>query len=106
VQHSIGTTCSFINANQDLVRRLVCCAAEGTDYEGKNRADAIAIISKYTKIIDAAQLQESLATNAPGRERIPTPNQAAIDAVLAVWQTQKQKKPNGISSSTTDLSKN
>jgi len=92
VQHSIGTTRSFINANQELVRRFVRSAAEGIDYARKNRADAIAIMSKYTKITDAAQLQESLSTNEPGWERIPTPNQAAIEAVLAASPNPKAKE--------------
>ena len=38
VQHSIGATRSFINANQDLVRRFVRSAAEGIDYARKNRS--------------------------------------------------------------------
>lgn len=92
VQHSIGTTRSFINANQELVRRFVRSAAEGIDYARKNRADALAIMSKYTKITDPAQLQESLATNEPGWERIPTPNQAAIEAVLAASPNPKAKE--------------
>lgn len=91
VQHAIGTTRSFINANTDLVRRFVRSAAEGIDYARKNRADAISIMSKYTKITDQAQLQESLATNEPGWERIPTPNQQAIEAVLAASENPKAK---------------
>jgi len=92
VQHSIGTTRSFINANQELVRRFVRSAAEGIDYARKNRADALAIMSKYTKITDPTQLQESLATNEPGWERIPTLNQAAIEAVLAASPNPKAKE--------------
>jgi len=91
VQHGIGTTRSFINANTDLVRRFVRSAAEGIDYARKNRADAISIMSKYTKITDPAQLQESLATNEPGWERIPAPNQQAIEAVLAASENPKAK---------------
>jgi hypothetical protein len=49
-------------------------------------------MSKYTKITDAAQLQESLSTNEPGWERIPTPNQAAIEAVLAASPNPKAKE--------------
>lgn len=91
VQHGIGTTRSFINANQDLVRRFVRSAAEGIDYARKNRADAIAIMAKYTKITDPAQLQESHSTNEPGWERIPAPNQQAIEAVLAASENPKAK---------------
>ena len=91
VQHAIGTTRSFIKENTDLVRRFVRSAAEGIDYARKNRADAISIMSKYTKITDPAQLHESLATNEPGWERIPTPNQQAIEAVLAASENPKAK---------------
>ena len=91
VQHGIGTTRSFINANQDLVRRFVRSAAEGIDYARKNRADTLTVLSKYTKITDAAQLQESLATNEPGWEKIPLPSQTAIEAVLAASENPKAK---------------
>jgi ABC-type nitrate/sulfonate/bicarbonate transport system substrate-binding protein len=91
VQHAIGTTRSFINANTDLVRRFVRSAAEGMDYARKNRTDTWAILSKYTKVTDPAQLQESLATNEPGWERIPAPNQQAIEAVLAASENPKAK---------------
>ena len=91
VQHSIGTTRSFINANQDLVRRFIRSAAEGIEDARKNRADAIAIMSKYTKITDAAQLLESLTTNEPAWERIPLPSQPAIEAVLAASENPKAK---------------
>jgi NitT/TauT family transport system substrate-binding protein len=91
VQHAVATTRSFINANQELVRRFVRSAAEGIDYLRKNRADAIAIMSKYTKITDAAQLQESLATNEPAWEKIPLPSQLAIEAVLAASENPKAK---------------
>jgi len=95
VQHGIGTTRSFINTNQDLVRRFVRSAAEGIDYARKNRGDTIAILSKYTKITDPAQLQESLSTNEPAWERIPTPNQQAIEAVLGRQKIPKPRAPSG-----------
>jgi NitT/TauT family transport system substrate-binding protein len=91
VQHGIGTTRSFINANPELARRFVRSAAEGIDYARKNRNDTLAILSKYTKINDPAQLQESLATNEPGWERIPAPNQQAIEAVLAASENPKAR---------------
>lgn len=91
VQHGIGTTRSFINANTELVRRFVRSAVEGIDYARKNRADALTILSKYTKITDPAQLTESLATNEPGWEKIPLPSQTAIEAVLANSENPKAK---------------
>ena len=75
VQHAVATTKSFINSNPDVVRRFVRSAVEGIDYLRKNRSDALAIMSKYTKITDPAQLTESLATDdRPGR------NPAAVAA--------------------------
>lgn len=91
VQHSIGSTRSYINANQDLVRRFVRSAVEGLDYLRKNRAEAVAIMSKYTKITDQAQLNEALDSYDKAWERIPMPSQTAIEAVLASSETPKAK---------------
>jgi NitT/TauT family transport system substrate-binding protein len=91
VQHSVASTRSYINSNPEVVRRFVRSAAEGIDYLRKNRADAISIMSKYTKITDPAQLNESLATNEPAWEKIPLPSQAAIEAVLASSENPKAK---------------
>jgi hypothetical protein len=73
------------------VRRFVRSAAEGIDYLRKNRADALSIMSKYTKITDPAQLNESLATNEPAWEKIPMPSQNAIEAVLGSSDNPKAK---------------
>ena len=91
VQHAVATTRSYINANPDVVRRFVRSAAEGIDYLRKNRSDALSIMSKYTKITDAAQLTESLATNEPAWEKIPLPSQLAIEAVLNSSDNPKAK---------------
>jgi ABC-type nitrate/sulfonate/bicarbonate transport system substrate-binding protein len=98
VQHGIGTTRAFINANQDLVRRFTRSAAEGIDYARKNRSDALAIMSKYTKITDSAQLQESLSTNEPVGA-IP-PSQKGHRSRPAASENPKAKAPSGISLST------
>jgi NitT/TauT family transport system substrate-binding protein len=91
VQHAVATTKSYINTNPDVVRRFVRSAAEGIDYLRKNRADALSIMSKYTKITDPAQLNEALATNEPAWEKIPMPSQKAIEAVLASSDNPKAK---------------
>jgi ABC-type nitrate/sulfonate/bicarbonate transport system substrate-binding protein len=91
VQHSIGASRSYINANQDTVRRFLRSAVEGLDYLRKNRADAVAIMSKYTKITDPAQLNEALDNYENAWERIPTPSQPAIEAVLAASENPKAK---------------
>ncbi|HLN87798.1 MAG TPA: ABC transporter substrate-binding protein [Candidatus Limnocylindrales bacterium] len=91
VQHSIGATRSYINAHQDLVRRFVRGAVEGLDYLRKNRADAVAIMSKYTKITDQAQLNEALDSYDKAWEKIPMPSQSAIEAVLASSENPKAK---------------
>ncbi len=83
VQHGIGTTRSFISANQDLVRRLVRSAAEGIDYARKNRADAIAIMSKYTKINDQVVLQKAYDFYmSKVLEKTPAVNMAGVVNVL------------------------
>ena len=91
VQHGVGASRAYINTHQELVRRFVRSALEGMDYLRKNRADAIAIMSKYTKITDPAQLNEALNTNEPAWEKIPAPSQAAIEAVLASSPSPKAK---------------
>src|SRR5262249_32258521 len=91
VQHSIGTTRSYISSNQEVVRRFVRSAAEGLDYLRKNRSDAVAIMSKYTKITDQAQLNEALDAYDKAWERVPMPSQVAIEAVLASSENPKAK---------------
>lgn len=91
VQHAIGTTRSYISANPEVVRRFVRSAAEGLEFLRKNRADAVAIMSKYTKITDPAQLNEALDAYDKAWEKVPAPSQAAIDAVLASSTTLKAK---------------
>ena len=91
VQHAIGASRAYISANPDLVRRFVRGASEGLDYLRKNRADALAIFSKYTKITDAAQLNEALDAYDKAWEKIPAPSKAAIEAVLASSDTPKAK---------------
>jgi NitT/TauT family transport system substrate-binding protein len=91
VQHAIGTTRSYISANPEVVRRFVKSAAEGLDFLRKNRADAVPIMSKYTKITDPAQLNEALDAYDKAWEKIPAPSQPAIEAVLASSETPKAK---------------
>jgi ABC-type nitrate/sulfonate/bicarbonate transport system substrate-binding protein len=91
VQHAIGTSRSYINANPDLVRSFVRGAAEGLDFLRKNRPDSVTIMSKYTKITDLAQLNEALDAYESAWEKIPAPSQAAIEAVLASSETPKAK---------------
>ena len=91
VQHSIATTRSYINGNPEVVRRFVRGAVEAMDYMRKNRGEAVAIMSKYTKITDQAQLNEAIDAYDKAWERIPAPNQAAIEAVLAASENPKAK---------------
>ena len=91
VQHAIGTTRSYIAANPEVVRRFVRAAGEGLDYLRNNRAEAVAVLSKYTKISDAAQLNEALDAYDKAWERIPMPSQIALEAVLAASENPKAK---------------
>lgn len=92
VQHAVGTTRSYINANPEVVRAFVRGAAEGLDYMRKNRNDAVAIMSKYTKITDQAQLNEAIDAYDKAWERIPAPSQSAIEAVLVASPNPKAKE--------------
>ena len=91
VQHSVATTRSYINTNPEVVRRFVRSAAEGLDYTRKNRGEVLSVISKYTKITDAALLNEGLDAYENAWERIPLPSQSAIEAVLASSENPKAK---------------
>jgi NitT/TauT family transport system substrate-binding protein len=91
VQHAIGTTRSYIAANPEVVRRFVRAAAEGLGYLRNNRAEAMAVLSKYTKISDTAQLNEALDAYEKAWERIPMPSQTALEAVLAASENPKAK---------------
>jgi len=91
VQHSVATTRSYISANPDVVRRFVRAAAEALDYTRKNRAEVLPVMSKYTKITDAALLNEGLDAYEKAWERIPISSQPAIEAVLAASENPKAK---------------
>jgi NitT/TauT family transport system substrate-binding protein len=91
VQHSIGTTRSYINSNPEVVRRFIRGAVEGLDYTRKNRAEALAVMSKYTKITEPAQLNEALDGYDKAWEFPPLPSQAAIETVLASSSNPKAK---------------
>ncbi|HEY1236043.1 MAG TPA: hypothetical protein VGH22_21875 [Candidatus Binatia bacterium] len=91
MQHAIGTTRSCISANSEAVRRFVKSAAEGLDFLRKNRADAVPIMSKYTKITDPAQINEALDAYDKAWAKIPAPSQPAIEAVLASSETPTAK---------------
>ena len=91
VQHAVATTRSYISANTEVVRAFVRGAAEGMDYLRKNRNDAVAIMSKYTKITDQAQLNEAIDAYDKAWERIPAPSQSALEAVLAASENPKAK---------------
>jgi ABC-type nitrate/sulfonate/bicarbonate transport system substrate-binding protein len=91
VQHAIGTTRSYIAANPEVVRRFVRAAGEGLDYLRNNRPEAVAVLSKFTKTTDAAQLNEALDAYEKAWERIPMPSQIALEAVLASSENPKAK---------------
>jgi ABC-type nitrate/sulfonate/bicarbonate transport system substrate-binding protein len=91
VQHSVGTTRSYISSNPDVVRRFVRSAVEGLDYMRKNRGEVLPVMSKYTKITDPAQLNEALDAYDKAWERVPMPSQTAIEAVLASSENPKAK---------------
>jgi NitT/TauT family transport system substrate-binding protein len=91
VQHSLATTRSYINTSPDIVRRFVRSAVEALDYTRKNRADVIAVMSKYTKITDTAHLNEAVDAYEKAWEKIPLSSQAAIEAVLRASPNPKAK---------------
>ncbi|MBI2999686.1 MAG: ABC transporter substrate-binding protein [Deltaproteobacteria bacterium] len=91
VQHAVATTRSYTYAHVEAARRFVRSAVEGLDYTLKNRADALSILTKYTKITDGALLKEALDAYEKAWEKIPLPSQSAIEAVLASSPNPKAK---------------
>ncbi len=91
VQHAIASTRSYVSANPEAVRRFVRSAVEGLQYSIKNRSEALSVLSKYTKITDAALLKEALDAYGKAWEKIPLPSQAAVEAVLAASPNPKAK---------------
>jgi hypothetical protein len=65
------------------------------------RADTVAIMSKYTKITDPAQLNEALDCYENAWEKIPAPSQSAIEAGSLPQRIPRPKAPSEINSSTT-----
>ena len=91
VQHAVATTRSYTYAHVEAVRRFVRSAVEALDYTLKNRAEALSIMTKYTKITDGALLKEALDAYEKAWEKIPLPSQSAIEAVLAASPNPKAK---------------
>ncbi|MBI2371999.1 MAG: ABC transporter substrate-binding protein, partial [Deltaproteobacteria bacterium] len=91
VQHAVATTRSYIRANPEAVRRFVRSAVEALDYARTNRQEALAVMSKYTRITDAALLREALDSYDKAWEKVPLPSQAAIEAVLATSLNPRAK---------------
>ena len=91
VQHALASTRSYVNADPEAVRRFVRSAVEGLQFSIKNRAEALSVLSKYTKITDTALLNEALEAYEKAWEKIPLPSQAAVEAVLAVSPNPKAK---------------
>ena len=91
MQHAVATTRSYTYAHVEAVRRFVRSAVEALDYTLKNRAEALSIMTKYTKITDGALLKEALDAYEKAWEKIPLPSQSAIEAVLAASPNPKAK---------------
>ncbi|MBI2090961.1 MAG: hypothetical protein HYT78_19840 [Deltaproteobacteria bacterium] len=64
---------------------------EALDYTLKNRDEVLLVMTKYTKITDAALLGEAYDSYAKAWERIPMPSQAAIETLLAASVNPKAK---------------
>lgn len=64
---------------------------EALDYTLKNRDEVLLVMTKYTKITNAALLGEAYGSYAKAWERIPMPSQAAIETLLAASVNPKAK---------------
>jgi NitT/TauT family transport system substrate-binding protein len=91
VQHAVATTRSYIRQNPEAVRRFVRAAVEALEYMHTHREEALAVLSRYTKITESRLLNEAFDAYETAWEKVPLPSEAAIQAVLAASPNPKAR---------------
>jgi len=79
---TIATTLKLINNNPDGVRRLVAAISEGAHRLKRDKAFALQVMTKYTRLNDPSALQGIYEVYAPITEEIPLPTVEGIQADL------------------------
>lgn len=98
VSVGIGTSRSYIKANEEIVRRVVRSYAEGVYVFKTNKAAAIRMIQNYLKVKEPEIQQDTYKQFQEYLESIPFVSRKGIEAVLADLATTepaaKQTKPD------------
>lgn len=98
VSVGIGTSRSYIKANEEIVRRVIRSYAEGVYVFKTNKAAAIRMIQNYLKVKEPEIQQDTYKQFQEYLESIPFVSRKGIEAVLADLATTepaaKQTKPD------------
>ena len=79
---TIATSQKLINSNPEAVRRLVAAVSEGAHRLKQDKAFAIQVMTKYTRLDDPSVLQGLYEVFAPLMEEVPFPTAEGIKADL------------------------
>lgn len=97
VSVAIGTTRSYIKANEEIVRRVVRSYAEAVHLFKTNKAVGIRVLQKYTRVKDADILEDAYGQFREYLESPPYVSRKGIEAILSELgekeQAARQAKP-------------
>jgi NitT/TauT family transport system substrate-binding protein len=83
VSVAVGTTRSYVKANEDIVRRVVRSYAEAVHLFKTNKQVGIRTLQKYTKVKDQEILEDAYGQFQEYLESIPYVSRKGMEAVLA-----------------------
>ena len=95
---ALGSTRAYVNANEDIARRVVRSYVEGVQLFKTNRTAAIDALRKYTKVTDAEVLDDTYTQFKDYLEGIPRVSRKGLETILAGLRDKdpkaKQAKPD------------
>ena len=98
VSVAVGSTRSFVKANEDVVRRLVRGYSEGVAFLKANKAAGIRAIQKYARIKDPDILEATYGEARNYVETIPYVSRRGLETIIAelapTEPKAKQSKPD------------
>lgn len=97
VSVGIGTTRSYIKANEEITRRVVRSYAEAVHLFKTNKAAAIRVLGKYTKLKEQDILEDAYSHFRDYLESIPYVSKKGVEAIISEVAEKdpqaKQSKP-------------
>ena len=97
VSVAVGTSRSYIKANEEIVRRLVRSYAEAVHLFKTNKAVGIRVLQKYTRVKEADILEDAYGQFREYLESPPYVSRKGIEAILSELgekeQAARQAKP-------------